>query len=253
MDSPKEDNPRALSPREREWLEWILPIDRPGYKLYRDFLNALTVIGEGRRGAGEFILGKVGTMPDFSAPLSAVHSYGLIETDRGSISVTLREIFEEQISVEIVCNTSDELPEQFTELRRWTYSTWKPGETCPQCVKDVREVEMQSADGKQFVLAICTGDRRIWFYEEESGVIHLIPVTNYYNELMLHKNIRDPKIALNAKLFFTDLANYTDADLRHAFATYNKLMPKVQLTQEIAEESRAPASLFTRFARLIKK
>ena len=54
-----------------------------------------------------------------------------------------------------------------------------------------------------------------------------IPVTNYYNELMLHKNIRDPKIALDSNRLFSELAEYSDADLTYAFFTYNTLRTKV--------------------------
>ena len=62
----------------------------------------------------------------------------------------------------------------------------------------------------------------------------MIPVTNFYNELMLHKNIRDPKVALNTKLMFTDLSNFSDSDLTYAFLTYNTIKTKVQMEGSIA-------------------
>jgi hypothetical protein len=72
-----------------------------------------------------------------------------------------------------------------------------------------------------------------WLYDGMDGVIHQIPLTNFYNELMLHANIRDPKIALNAKRLFTDLRDYTDTDLVRAFASYNKLRTRVALDDGI--------------------
>src|SRR5258707_15313997 len=104
--------PRPLSTREREWIEWILPIDRSGYKFYRDAASAMMVIGEGRRGKGEIILGVPGDVPDFDEPLGPVAAYGAVETNFGAISVTLREIVRNQISVEIVSHRSDQVPKE---------------------------------------------------------------------------------------------------------------------------------------------
>ena len=240
--------PRPLSAREQEWIDWILPVDRPGYRTARECIAAMTVIGEGRRGKGEFILGPAGSTVDISAPLAPVLAYGAIETNVGTISISLREKLDEQISVEIVSHRGDEIPEKFEESRRWTYSTWNPGDACPQCGNALREVPMHSVkeNPERFDLAICTHDRRIWVYEAATSVNRLIPVTNYYNELMLHKNIRDPKIALDNKRFFLDLQKYSDADLTYAFLTYNKLRSKVQLAGAIAPDKKEPRGIMGR-------
>ena len=87
-----------------------------------------------------------------------------------------------------------------------------------------------TAAQEQFDLALCGTDRRLWVYEASTQVNRLIPVTNFYNELMLHKNIRDPKVALDSKRLFAHLSSYTDNDLTYAFLTYNKLKTKVHLT-----------------------
>ena len=223
--------PRPLSIREREWIEWILPANRYGYKSYRDVIGTMMVIGEGRRGKGEIILSVVGGKPDFNEPLAPVAAYGTIETNFGAISVTLREIVNNQISVEIVSHRSEDVPKEFEELRRWTYSTWGQGEPCPQCNRPVREVSMHTiaAGHGHFVLALCAIDKRLWVYDAATGMNLLIPLTNYYNELMLHKNIRDPKIAFDAKRLFSELSNYSDAELTYAFLTYNKIKTKVHV------------------------
>jgi hypothetical protein len=232
-------HPRQLSTQEREWIEWILPSDRSGYKSYRDAIRSMVIIGEGRRGNGEMILGNTGTYPDFSAPLPSVFAYGAIETNFGTISITVREMLDEQISVEIVSQRSENIPEEFEEARRWTYSTWTPGTVCPQCAKPVREIAMRSVEVEnvRFVLALCRSDKRLWVYDTSSGVNRLIPVTNFYNELMLHKNIRDPKIALDAKLLFMDMEKYSDDDLTYAFLTYNTLKTKVRIEGKIESET----------------
>ncbi len=221
--------PRQLTPREREWLEWILPSNRTGYRQYRELIDKMTVLGEGRRGKGDMILGISGDVPDTDSPLPPVFSYGVIETDLGQITITLREIVSDQIGVEIVGQRTEEVPEEFEESRRWTYSTWNPGNVCPQCQRAAREIPMYTQENKHFVLVLCSGDRRLWVYDGETQANHLIPVTNLHNELMMHKKIRDPNIALDSKRLFTDLAKYTDADLSYAFLTYNKLKTKVEV------------------------
>src|ERR1041384_4708105 len=119
--------PRQLLPRERELIEWILPQGAPGYREYRELIRGMVVLGEGRRGEGEIILGPAGMEPDFSSPLAPLLAYGSIEFSDGTASVSLREIQDGQISVEIVSQRSEELPPTPGEVRRWTYSLWKPG------------------------------------------------------------------------------------------------------------------------------
>jgi hypothetical protein len=219
-------------------MRWILPADRPGYRDVRAALEAMEVIGEGRRGWGEFILGTKGSQPDRDSPLPPVFAYGVIESDFGNISITLRDIQDNQASLEIASHAGERVPPEFEEFRRWTYSTWDPGTPCPQCGNSPREVILRvgSSGDARFVLTICPIDRRIWLYDHASRVNRLIPVTNFYNELMLHKKIRDPRTALDSKLLFRDLQQYTDEDLASAFQTYNKLKSKVSVEGSIVAD-----------------
>ena len=223
--------PRPLTSREREWIEWILPPNRPGYNDYLGHIKSLQVIGQGRRGKGEVILARGAMEITFDEPLPPVFAYGAIETNFGTISITLREIVHDQVSMEIVSHRLEEVPREFEESRRWTYSTWSPGDPCPQCQQRVREVSMHAstAGHEHFILAICPTDKRLWVYDASSKVNRLIPVTNFYNELMLHKNLRDPKVALDANRLFTELPGYFDSDLAYSFFTYNKLKTKVHV------------------------
>ncbi|HUN66515.1 MAG TPA: hypothetical protein VMW43_10470 [Bacteroidota bacterium] len=223
--------PRGLTPREREWIEWILPASRSGYAAYRNRIAGTVVIGEGRRGTGELILGRRGDEPDFSAPLAPVFAYGMIESDTGGVSVTIRQESGGQISVEIAAHAGESVPDELPVRRRWSYSDWLPGGVCPQCRGPLREVPMRPANSPEteFTLALCPVDGRIWLYERASGINHLIPVTNYYNELMLKKNIRDPIVALSSARLFTDIGGYSDADLTAAFESYNRQRHKVRI------------------------
>jgi len=247
--------PRPISPLEREWMDWILPLDRPGYRHYHDLVRGMVVIGKGRRGEGEIILGPEGLTPDLSNPLAPVFAYGAIETKTGTLSVTMREVLDGQISVEIVSHHSEEIPSEFEEVRRWTYSTWIPGRRCPQCGEAVREVSMHpvTSVADRLVLAFCTVDRRVWVYDSSTGVNRLIPVTNYYNDLMLHKDIREPRIALESRRLFSDLSKYSDADLTYAFFTYNKIKTKVHIEGVIEPEHKESSGLAARLLKLFSR
>ena len=245
--------PRSLTAREREWIEWILPADRPGYAYYRRLIESMAVIGQGRRGEGEIILGTRSTQIDIESPLPSVFAYGAIETNFGTISITLRDVQDEQISLEIVSHRADFVPEEFEEFRRWTYSTWSPGKACTQCELPVREVPMHTQAGERLVLVVCPRDKRLWVYDAAANVNRLIPVTNYYNELMLHKNIRDPKTALDSKQLFIDLASYSDEDLAYAFLTYNRIRTKVHVDGMMESDAKEQLSFMNRIARFFRK
>ncbi len=248
-------SPRPLPSREMGWIEWLFPATRPGYRSFLENLRPLRVIGEGRRGKGEMILGQPGTTPDFTAPLPPVFAYGAIETDAGMISITVREMLNDQVSVEIVSHRSDDIPENFREIRRYSYSEWMPGKPCPACGRNVREVSMHPAgdEATHFVLALCATDRRIWVHDPSSEVNRLIPVTNFHNELVLHKNIRDPNVALDSKRLFADLPQYSDADLTYAFRTYNTLRTKVHVEGPMESDRKPKSSLLSSLRSLFAK
>lgn len=236
--------PRELTEQERRLLLWLLPADRPGYFACRKLVEEWRVAARGRRGEGNYILAASDESPDIESPLPQLIACGVIETTVGSISVTLRERLGNQIEYEIVNLQGDAVPAQLHELRRWTLSSWLPRQECPSCGNAVREVAMNTEAGQKLVLGVCARDRRLWVHDEATGINHPIPVTNFYNELMLHKNVRDPAVALDAKRLFLDLNKFNDIELTRAFVTYNKLRTKVGLDRQIVvPEERKPSWL----------
>ena len=55
----------------------------------------------------------------------------------------------------------------------------------------------------------------------------MIPVSGFYNELMLQTGVHDPKIALDPKHLFELQDAQSDSELIRAFSSYNKLRNKV--------------------------
>lgn len=242
--------PRELTPTERELLFWLLPEDRPGYSEYRKLFTQWRVMARGRRGEGNYIVAAPTEQPDNESPLPQLLAYGVVETTSGRVSISIRERLGDQVEFEVVYPQSNRGFSAEDEVRRWTYSYWIPSQMCPACKHSLREVAMNTSVGQRFVLAACSHDKLLWVYDEETKVNHPIPTTNFYNELMLHKNIRDPNIALDSKRLFTDLATYSDRDLILAFVTYNKLRSKISLNQPIVAPEESKSSLFNRITKL---
>jgi len=230
--------PRQLTPFERTTLLWLLPESKPGYREYRRYVSEWVVVGEGRRGTGNYILAEKEIVPDVESPLPQVFAYGVVEAEEASIAATLRELFEDQLEFEIVGLNSDAIPEKLSVRRQWNFSAWSPGQPCPACGAQPREVLLRREVGGDATLAVCSADKKIWIHDAGDGVNHLVPVTNFHNALMLYKNIRDPKVALAAENFFRDLRTYSDTDLGAAFVQYNKLRKKIDLGRIAAPASR---------------
>ena len=227
--------PRRLTDWERELLLWLLPADRPGYREYRDLIEQWGVTAAGRRGPGNYILSPLDERVDNESPLPQVLSYGVVETDQGSISVSLRERLGNQVEFEIAKLGPGEIGPSFRELRRWTFSSWSAGKPCPMCERPTREVPMKTTTGRELVLAICAKNERLWVFDIPSGVNHPVPMTNFYNEVMLHRRVRDPETALDPRRLFSRLDEFTDGDLVRAFSSYNKIRTKIPLQDEIVE------------------
>ena len=234
--------PRPLRPKELDLMETVLPVDRPGYRALRDRLESMTVLGEGRRGEGDLVLGPPGDLPDTISRLSPVIAYGMVETTRDAFTISVREEAGNQINVEIVSGSGKGIPDNYEEKRRWTYSWWSPGEVSPATGTPVREVSI----GAGVTLAFAPVEKRIWVHERYGGIVRLIPITNYYSELMIRKGIRDPRIALVPSLLWKDLKSFSDEDLLRAFVAYNALRHHVPLQVDFPPDRRSGIPLFIR-------
>lgn len=236
--------PRELRAKERDLLDSVLPAARPGYLRARERLATMIVLGQGRRGEGDLVLGMPGDAADRTSPLPPVIAYGMVETTRDAFTITVREEMSAQVNVEIVSGRGEEVPDHFEEKRRWTYSTWEPGLPSPATGTGVRQVALDPA----LTLALAPAEERIWVHDAESGMVHLIPITHFYNELMRIRQARDPAIALRSRLFWEQFGTHTDAELHATFAAYNRLKHRVELRP--APELRAPRGIAARMRRL---
>lgn len=229
-DGNKTDFPRELSALEKDWISSALPDKKPGYKKYKERLFSLYVIGKSGIEDYSVILGKKDSIPeeDLTFP---VFASGNIVYKAGYVYVTVSSEEEGQVEIDFDVNLSE--PSGLTEIKRWSYSDWFPGEPTPEDNSIVREIAVIK---KELILAAAPFHKRIWIYEAGSGINHLIPVTNFYNELMRTLKIKDPEIVLDSNKFFSNIDKYKDEDLAGAFLSYNKRWKKVDIDYSVIKE-----------------
>ncbi len=218
--------PRNLSAKEKEILFTILPENKPGYKNFRERIEQFFVIGNGRFGETNFVLGAKEDEPDFSLLSAPVFAVGGIQYESAERYILIHEEQENKIEFDISLSIKDENFSVNKVINKWTYSDWIPGMNDPKDESPVREVKI---DDKYLVLVVSSNQKRIWIFESETGVNHLIPVTNFYNEAINVLHIRDPKTALNSNLIFENPSLFSDENLRKAFFNYNKSWKKINL------------------------
>ena len=226
--------PRALTEKEKYLLFKILPVNKTGYSKYRDKIKELVVIGQGRFSRDNMILGKPGDLPDLSFPSTPVFAIGTVICEETQIDIAIHEETDNEIEFDISTNNARKPNEDFTELSDWNYSEWIPGMNAPYDNSEVKEVVIIP---NGLILTIAPKHKKIWLHNIETGVNHLIPLSNFYNQLMMVREIRNTKVALNPGLFFDQLDNYSDGDLVSALITYNKYIKRFDIDLSDFEKS----------------
>lgn len=222
--------PRNLTSIENELLLSILPEKKTGYKKYRDKINTLVVTGAGRFGGGNFVLGRKGTGPDLSLPSTPVFAVGTNIYMEGTIDITLHEDINDEIEFDISARNRELLPQKLTGIKKWNYSEWNPGSKAPGDNSVVREIIIVK---NEYLLVVAPKHKKIWLHEYKSGVNFLIPLTNFYNELMRVCNVVDSSVALKPALFFKNLDNFRDEELMLAFLSYNRYLKKMNIEDSV--------------------
>ncbi len=231
--------PRERSTREQEIIDWLLPDDRTGYRAFKERLRPLFVIGEGRWGRHDYVFGAIGQDIDREAGMRPVVAFGRLLADPCDVTVSIHEEDDEgRIEMQIAPVGREELPDALLERARWTYSTWDPGAPCPASGARVREVLLPNTGAGALVLAIAPTQHVVWLHNAQLRTNTLVPVSNFYNELMIAERIRDPKIVFDHALLFREPERFTDARLIEAFLAYNARYRKVPLQRFDAPPAR---------------
>lgn len=224
--------PRDLTDKEKSWLYTALPENKIGYKKYRDLIENLFVIGYGRFGEGNLVLGDPNDVVDLEDPSAPIFAISNITFEDAHVYVTIHEEFDDQIEIDIKSVNGEKIPDDLGKAKVWTYSTWQPGQKAPSDNSFIREIHLIQ---NELVLAIAHVHKKIWIYNSKSGINHFVPVTNYYNELMLLLENKDAEMALNPGRLFTHTNEFTDEQLAQGFLVYNKHWNRVELDYRLFE------------------
>jgi hypothetical protein len=229
-----ENFPRELYNYEREILFSVLPESKNGYKKYRQRINEMKVIGQGRFGGGNFVLGFEGDEVEFDIPSASVFASGIVICNGIKFDVTIHEDEENQIEYDISpfgkINPEDEIKIDSV----MSLSFWNKSDNSPYANIPVKEFVVLK---EKYFLVIDQSAKKIWMNNPETGINHIIPLTNFYNELMRFKNIREHNIALKPGRFFDDLDKYSEHDIVSAFLMYDKYMNRFNLQQKLFSQN----------------
>lgn len=222
-DLPRNIFPRELTKLEKVLLFSVLPEKKSGYNKYRKIIESLVVAGPGMFGDNNLVMCPPGIKPDDTIPSAPVFALGTVIYNNNKADIVIHEEMDNQLEFDISFdneNTSD-----LKEIKKWSYSDWKPGQKAPDDGSKVREIIID----QKHVLAIAEEHKKIWLYDSDSGINYIIPVTNMYSYVMLVKNVRQPEIALKPALFFINLDSFGDEELKTAFLAYNKYFKRIKL------------------------
>lgn len=232
------DFPRQLTANEKKILFAVLPENKSGYKYYRDKIENLVVIGQGRFDRENLLLGKEGNKPDLAVPSNPVFACGTVLCKETKFDVLIHEEYDDEIEFDITTSGSINIEDNYEIVSAWSYSEWKPGQKAPSDSSPVREAQVIPGE---FVLSVAPGHKKIWLHDMKSGVNHLIPVSNFYNQLMMVKDIRNSEVALNPGTFFDSIEKYSDEDLVSALLTYNKYIRRFKINLDyFARQKKEP-------------
>lgn len=239
--------PRQITAKEKQLLFSILPENKPGYKVYREKIEKLLVIGFGRFGGGNLILGRENDEPDNGVSSTPILATGIIKLADEAFNISINEESDNKIEIDI----SVELINQNNQIgiSSINYSEWIPGEKAPGDKSFVREVVFLP---RKFLIVIAPAHKKIWAHEFESGINYIIPVSNFYSTLILVKRIRDPKIALQPNSLFSRLDEFSDEDIISAFVLYNKNFRRINFDYSYFQSKQVPKkkkSIFNFFKR----
>jgi len=224
--------PRELTDVEREFLYWLLPIEKEGYKQFNEFVQGAIVLGEGRWGEGDLMLAPFPASIDKSLGMEPIVAYGECLLNGKLLTISVHDL-----------NADDQLEAQFgiyplpaepqVDLG-WCYSYWKSGDTSPRSGEPVREIPLDRVDRKPAsILVISKSQRSMWLHHPNE-FNKLLPVTGLNDELLRTHGIREFQQVANTAQFFTRIDEFSDADIRLAFAEYAKRSGRNFGTGEIA-------------------
>ncbi len=212
-------NVRKLTDREFFLISEILPPERKGYSEYRKKILDLFVVEEDSD--GEIILGNKDEKFYDEDEKTNTFALGYVAFEGRKFYVVIYEELNNFIKVAI-----NDVGKAEGNGLIWSYSNWQPGMKAPADSSKVREVHLVK---NKLVIAIAPVHKKIWLYEKQSGVNHILPVSNFYNEIMRARGERNPAVVSHPKRIFERLDEFTDEEIGQGFLLYNEYLNKFEI------------------------
>ncbi len=215
--------PRKLSDAELNLLLLLLPEEKSGYARYRSLIREFFIIGEGRFGEGNYLLGNEDDEIDLEISSSPILTSGVVKTDKTTLKFQSMKFGITKLNFQI--SPYPDQNEIYRVEKVITLSDWIPGKKSP----DGNKVKLYSIDGLNYILAIVPAEHKIWLYEQSSGINYPIPVSNFYNELLRLKRETRNEVYKNPNKLFEDLESFTESEIILAFLLYSKYKRRFHL------------------------
>lgn len=219
MPDPLQIYPRRLSEIELKYLRYILPDSVAVYNEYFTQLAALWVIGHGRFGHENLVIGEENTVNTHHSGLGSIFSAGVYIENGTRTELLLHSMVEGQAEFDIMNQ-----PEAKGDAA-YTLSLWRPGVKLPGSAEKVREIPLMR---DKLLLACDREKRQFWIFEYETQFNRIIPATNLLNEIRFVAGLKGE---LKPKEIFTQLDTVSDEKIVKAFIKYNKLFNKIEHLQ----------------------
>jgi hypothetical protein len=235
--------PRPVSNTESQFIDWLLPDHSPVYSQTAEKIRSLEVVGEGRWGTGDLMIGTNASI-DLTLGMTAVVAYGECLLGDQKLTISIHEPnIDDQIEVQF---SMYPLPDNPQVTSGWTYSYWQPGMPCPKSGSPVREVAMHYTTGApKYTLVFSPARKALWLFHHDTSFNELLPVTGFMDELLRTHNIREIETISKPSALFEQLDNYSDDDIRRAFWEYAQVANrKFDLSDVVIDESKSKPSLF---------
>lgn len=240
-------SPRSLSVAELEFIRWLLPEHSEVYAQTLKTIESGQVIGEGRWGLGDIMIGNNNIEIDHTLSMMPVIALGECITNLGSLSISIHEPNLDDM-IEVQFSGIFPLPEHIEVISGWTYSYWHPGLPSPSTGEAVREVMLLTTTNiPRYTIVLSPSNKMLWCYDHVTKFNQLLTVTGFMDELLRTHGIRDAALVTNPTKMFEQLNNFSDTDIRKAFSKYARVtVRKLDVSDIVIEQSSTKTSLISK-------
>lgn len=186
-----ENLPRKLNPEELGILLKHFPQNSPYYTSYINLLKNWYICKIDNSDPVKLFLCNNGSVVPDLFVMRVVNIAG-INIENHFYDFTFFEDSGDTVRIEISIETSVK--------REYSLAKWQPGDNSP-FGGDIKSVEINKDD---YFLLLDITKKKVWVHDRKSSGNIILAVTGFYNSVINIQNIKDPKVAFNFDLLFTE-------------------------------------------------